>query len=117
MKKLFTLLFVLLFFASSNIAYGGNSEVFYDKYLEGLYSSLSLPMINSGIAPDKVDKYITAMKGRVDKKSLINSTWACVREKELLTKFEESGEVDGVCFDQWRYDFMNKNTDLLELLK
>ncbi len=118
MKKLFTLLFAITFCASSALAYNGTvADAFYSKYLEGFYSSMSLQLVNSGIAPAKVDKYLTAMKGRINQKSLEKETINCVLKNDLLTKFEETNEVGSTCLDEWSSDFMTKNTDLLNLLK
>lgn len=117
MKKFFVLMLTLAAFSAGSAYAYDYSHDFYDKFFDDFFSTTSFSLIQGGIAPGKVDNYVKEMKARIDRRTFENSTWACVRENELVDSFVETGRVDDKCFEDWKQDFMIKNADLLELLK
>lgn len=90
---------------------------FYDNLQSGMIESIETSLIQQGFAAEKVKAYTIALKGRIDRQKLENSTWACVSkytDEQLVSNKEQIAEE---CFSSWVTNLVNQNIDLVDLLK
>ena len=74
-------------------------------------------MLSQGYSHNSVGTYITTMRGRLDRDSLENSTWACVSKYSYGEFLNNDNTVVDDCFKDWVDNFYTKNLDALKILK
>lgn len=119
MKKLFILLFAFVFLGT-NVAFAYDEAFkkdFYDGFKSGFFSSMSNTLKDNGIPANKVDRYIVALKGRLNQKDLESKTWTCVERYNMTQLLSQPDEIMEKCFASWVNDYMTKNADLLNILQ
>lgn len=120
MKKIFIIFVSLILFGLPALAFEYSAQekkVFYDNFLKGMFWAMELSLVNNNIPQDKADRYISAMKGRIDRTQLENETWACVSKYTQKQMSSMSDEISKECFSKWADDYYTKNQDLMKLLK
>lgn len=120
MKKYLTALFVCVAICTTAFAETRSPEYkknFYDNLQKGMITSINESLIQQGMPADKVQKYSSALNGRIDRQKMENSTWACVSkysDSELMAGKEKIAEE---CFSGWVTELIQQNSDLLNLLQ
>ena len=119
MKKIF-IFFVLIIFLFGGCSYGaGNSSSdgdFYDEILNQMFSSMQDGLISRGYNEGNVKRYITVLRGRVNKAELVNMTSSCMSKYSDIKSHEE--QIANDCFTAWITKFIAEdNTDLLEIIE
>lgn len=120
MKKYLTVLLLSIAVCTAAFAEPRSEEYknnFYDNLQTGMLTSINDSLVAQGLPSDKVQRYTTALKGRIDRQQLENSTWACVSkysDGELISNKEQIAEE---CFSGWVSELVTANSDLLEILK
>lgn len=120
MKKFLILLLAVVILGGTAFAanYNANDKkVFYDGFIGGMFYSLEQRLLAGGLPQTKVTKYVTAMKGRVDRTQLENATWGCITKYTPEQIAASTQKVTDECFNNWVNDFFTKNDDLLNILK
>lgn len=115
-KKFFLVLTIILL--SVNTAFAAHSEAFkqdfYNGFISGMFENLEITLIERNIPKEKAHAYSTALKGRVNKDQLVQSSWPCLSK---LTEQEINSQKGLACMQDWTNNFMLKNSDLMNLLK
>lgn len=115
-KKIFLILTIVLL--SANTVFAAYSEAFkndfYNGFISGMFENLESTLIARNIPKEKAHAYSIALKGRVDRAQLIQSSWSCLSK---LTEQEINSQKGLACMQNWTNNFMLKNNDLMELLK
>lgn len=120
MKKIFVSFLMLVIFSGSALAVEYSAyekKAFYDGFEGGMFYSLEQTLLQRGIPQAKTSKYVTALKGRLNRTQLENATWACVSKYTPQQLAASQKAVADECFAKWVDDFYGKNTDLINLLK
>ncbi len=120
MKKIFILVISLVILglpALSSEYTAQDKKAFYDNFLKGLFWGMEQSLSQQNIPDQKIKNYVNAMKKKVNRQQLENSTWPCVSKYTIDEMMSQSDTVTQECFAKWATEYYTKNQNLIELLK
>ena len=69
------------------------------------------------IPDQKIKNYVNAMKKKVNRQQLENSTWPCVSKYTIDEMMSQSDTVTQECFAKWATEYYTKNQNLIDRME